>query len=326
MEADPTHLEQSFAEDVAPAIKGQRVFVTGGNGFLGQYVVAAFRQAGAEVLAPRSSEVDLTDPHQIAQYLMTHRPDAIVHLAAACGGIGANVAEPARFLYENALMGLQLLEQARLAEVDRFVLISTTCAYPQNAPLPLREDTLWDGPPTGATGPYGMAKRLLHEAVATYEHQYGLRGSVLIPANLYGPGDHFDPANSHVVAAMIRRYTEAARDGAPHITNWGTGQPTREFLHVRDAARAIVRATAFQQGSLPVNLGTGVETSIKSLAEMIAHSAGYLGEIRWDTDKPDGQPRRFLDVSRAQDFGFQAEVALADGLAETIGWYLRSFH
>ncbi len=325
MTDEARHLRQEIAADVVDALAGKRVFVTGGGGFLGRYVVSAFQQTGALVLAPSSRELDLTEQDAVASYLDREKPDAIVHLAAACGGIGANVAQPARFLYENALMGLILIEQARRAQVGKFVLISTTCAYPQDAPLPLQEDSIWAGPPTGATGPYGMAKRLLHEAVATYRQQYGLQGNVLVPANLYGPEDHFDPENSHVVAAMIRRYCEASREQRPVITNWGSGAPTREFLHVRDAARGIVRATALHGDTAPVNLGTGIETSIRELAESIAKAAGYKGRIEWDTSKPDGQPRRVLDVSRARTFGFQASISLSDGINETIAWYRTAF-
>ncbi len=300
---------------------GRRVLVTGGHGFLGRNVVAGLRAGGAEVSAPRRAEFDLTEQAAVRRLLESARPQQIIHLAAACGGIGANVANPGRFLYENAVMGLHLLEAARMAAVEKLVLISTTCAYPQDAPLPLSEDDLWAGKPTGATGPYGMAKRLLHEAVAAYGEQYGRRDVVLLPANLYGPEDHFDPAHSHVVAALIRRYVEAAQAGAPEVVNWGSGTPSREFLHVRDAARGILLATARRAETAPVNLGTGVETPIKALAAQIAAAAGYRGVTRWDISKPDGQPRRVLDVSRARTFGFEAEISLAEGITETVEWF-----
>lgn len=299
----------------------RRVLVTGGHGFLGRYVVASLRASGADVSAPRSSDFDLTEQHAVRRLLDTTRPQQIIHLAAACGGIGANVENPGRFLYENAVMGLHLLEAARQTSVEKLVLISTTCAYPRDAPLPLSEDDLWSGKPTGATGPYGMAKRLLHEAVAAYAAQYDQRGVVLLPANLYGPEDHFDPAHSHVVAALIRRYVEATAAGTPEVVNWGSGTPSREFLHVRDAARGILLAAARRDDTAPVNLGTGIETPIKSLAELIAQAAGYPGVTRWDTTKPDGQPRRVLDVSRARSFGFAAQIPLADGIAETVAWF-----
>lgn len=297
------------------------VMVTGGRGFLGRSVCATLRAAGARVIALGRADGDLTEQADVRRLFAAHAPSVVIHLAAACGGIGANVASPGRFLYANAAMGLAVIEAARRAAVEVFTLISTTCAYPRTAPIPLREETLWDGPPTGATGPYGMAKRLLHEAVRQYHRQYGLTGITLIPANLYGPEDHFDPENSHVVAALVRRYVEAAARDAEAVINWGTGRPTREFLHVRDAARGIVMATARHRDPQPVNLGTGVETSIAALAGMIARSAGYTGRIEWDTTRPDGQPRRSLDVSRARAFGFEAQIPLEVGLAETVAWY-----
>jgi len=300
---------------------GRRVLVTGGHGFLGRNVVACLRASGAEVIAPRRTACDLVEQAQVRALLSEARPRQVIHLAAACGGIGANVANPGRFLYENALMGLHLIEAARQAKVEKLVLISTTCAYPQDAPLPLSEDSLWDGKPTGATGFYGMAKRLLHEAVAAYGHQYGFNGVVLIPANLYGPEDHFDPAHSHVVAALIRRYVEATDAALPEVVNWGSGRPSREFLHVRDAARGIVLAAAAHADPAPVNLGTGIETPIGQLAEMVSRAAGYPGVTRWDTTKPDGQPRRVLDVSRAQAFGFRAAIPLDQGIHETVAWF-----
>ncbi len=302
----------------------RRVLVTGGHGFLGRYTVAALRDAGHDVLAPRRAEYDLTEQTAVRATIAEQAPQTVVHLAAACGGIGANVANPGRFLYENALMGLMLLDACRQGGVERLVLISTTCAYPQDAPLPLNEGDFWSGPPTGATGPYGMAKRLLHEACATYERQYGFQSVVLVPANLYGPEDHFDPESSHVVPALIRRFVEAADAGVSSVTNWGTGKATREFLHVRDAAAGIVAACdpARAVDSRPINLGTGRETSIGELTRVIADAAGYRGEVCWDVTKPDGQPRRFLDVTRAREvLGFTAAVGLAEGIAETVGWW-----
>jgi GDP-L-fucose synthase len=299
-----------------------RIAVTGGTGFLGRHVCRELAARGHEVAALGRRDHDLTEQADVRRLFAERRPEVLVHLAAAVGGIGANVANPGRFLSENALMGLLLLEEGRRAGVGRTVLASTTCAYPRDAPLPLREDDLWAGPPVGATGPYGMAKRLLHEALAGYRKQYGTRGAVLILANLYGPEDHFDEETSHVIPALIRRYVEAAAAGTPSVTNWGTGTPTREFLHVRDAARAIATAAERQDDPVPMNIGTGRETSIRELTSLIADLTGYRGEVLWDPSKPDGQPRRYLDVTRARELlGFTASIALADGLRETVDWF-----
>jgi GDP-L-fucose synthase len=303
-------------------LAGRRVAVTGGRGFLGRFVCRALDERGADVAPLDRDDYDLIEQADVRRLYAERRPSVVVHLAAACGGIGANVANPGRFLYENAVMGLMLLEEARRAGLDKLVLISTTCAYPRDAPLPLRETSFWDGPPVGATGPYGMAKRLLHEACATYRGQYGLRSAVLVPSNLYGPEDHFDEERSHVIPALVRRFVEAAESDAPSVMNWGTGRPTREFLHVADAARAIALAAERLDEPGPVNLGTGVETSIADLTRVVADAVGYRGRLEWDTSKPDGQPRRFLDVSRARELlGFEAEIPLEAGIRETVEWY-----
>ncbi len=311
---EPSVVDPAFYAD-------RRVVVTGGTGFLGRYVCRTLEASGADVAALGSKDYDLTEQSSVRRLFAELQPQVVIHLAAACGGIGANISNPGRFLYENAFMGLLLLEESRLAGIEKLVLISTTCAYPRDAALPLTESDLWNGPPVGATGPYGMAKRLLHEALMNYSRQYGMRGAVLLPANLYGPEDHFDPENSHVVAALIRRFVEATQGDTPAVTNWGTGRCTREFMHVHDAARAIVLAAARQSNPTPINLGTGVETSIKALSDLIADAAGYQGQVAWDTDKPEGQPRRFLNVDKARAFGFEAEISLADGLKETVDWF-----
>lgn len=302
-------------------LRGKRIVVTGGRGFLGQHVVRALEAEGAEVTPLGRRDYDLIEQVDIRRLYAELDPEIVIHLAAAVGGIGANVAHPARFLYENALMGLLLLEEGRRVGLEKFVLISTTCAYPKDAPLPMREADIWGGPPVGATGPYGVAKRMLHEAVRTYKQEHGLNGIVLLLSNLYGPGDHYEEDKSHVIPALIRRYIEAIEAGAPSVTNWGTGSPTREFIHVHDAARAIVLAAARHDDPAPVNIGTGVETSIRALTEEIAALTGYRGAVAWDATKPDGQPRRFLDVSAARGFGFEAQIPLKEGLRATIEAY-----
>jgi GDP-L-fucose synthase len=311
------------SEDVS--LSGKRVVVTGGHGFLGVHTCRALESIGATVVPIGSSDFNLIEQCDVRRLYAELNPDIVVHLAAACGGIGANVENPGRFLYENAIMGLMLIEEAHQAGIDKLVLISTTCAYPKDAPLPLQEDSIWTGKPVGATGPYGMAKRLLHEACETYGRQYGLDTTVLVPANLYGPEDHFEEEKSHVIPAIIRRFVEAQEAGLEEVVNWGSGTPTREFLHVRDAARGIALAAATKTGPEPINLGTGVETSIADLTNTIADAVGYTGTLSWDTSKPDGQPKRYLDVTRAQErLGFRAEVPLATGIAETVAWYRSS--
>ena len=301
---------------------GPRTLVTGGRGFLGSAVVRRLQESGADVTAVGSADYDLTAESDVRRMFGDVRPDVVVHAAAAVGGIGANVANPGRFLYANALMGLMVLEAARRSGVGKFVLISTTCSYPAVVPLPMSEQDIWAGRPAGATGPYGMAKRLLHEACATYEAQYGFDSTVLVMANLYGPGDHVRQ-HGHVVPMMIDRFAVAKESNAPVVTNWGTGNATREFLHVDDAARAIVLAVGRSTGAPPINVGTGVQTSIRELSDQIQAVVGYRGEVRWDATKPDGQARRYLDVTRAAEvLGWRAEIELSAGLADAVLHYL----
>jgi GDP-L-fucose synthase len=306
-------------------VSGKRVLVTGGWGFLGSAVCLALASSGAKPLRTGSRDFDLTEQSEVRRMYAELEPAAVVHTAAAVGGIGANVANPGKFLYQNALMGLMLLEEGRRAQIEKFVLISTGCTYPEDAPLPMTERAIWSGKPTGATGPYGLAKRLLHEACSTYEQQYQMSLAVLVMANLYGPGDNFSPETGHVIPSIVRRYLEAKQSGAPVVTNWGTGSPTREFLHVRDAARAIIDGLVIDTGASPINIGTGVETSIREVSSIVQRAVGYTGLVRWDDSKPDGQPRRYFDVSVAERIlNFRASTALDQGIYETVDWFRNS--
>jgi GDP-L-fucose synthase len=299
--------------------------VTGGSGFLGSAVVTRLRGAGAtEVFVPRSSEFDLRTRDGIARALADDKPDLIVHLAAVVGGIGANRANPGRFFYENAIMGIELMEQARLAGVAKFVGVGTVCSYPKFTPVPFREDDLWNGYPEETNAPYGLAKKMLLVQGQAYRDQYGFNAIHLLPVNLYGPGDNFNPESSHVIPALIRKCLEARDRGDAYVEVWGTGAASREFLYVEDAARGIVLAAERYDGRDPVNLGVGSEITIRDLTELIARVTGFTGEIRWDPSKPDGQPRRALDTSRARErFGFVAGTGFEDGLRATIEWYER---
>jgi len=302
---------------------GRRVMVTGGAGFLGRAVVARLQASGADDLfVPRSATYDLRTREGIDRALGDARPDLVIHLAAVVGGIGANRENPGRFFYENAVMGIQLMEQARLAGVSKFVQIGTVCSYPKHTPVPFREEDLWNGFPEETNAPYGLAKKMLLVQGQAYRQQYGFNVIHLIPVNLYGPGDSFDPASSHVIPGLVRKCVDARDAGEEHIEVWGTGEASREFLYVEDAAEGIILAAERYDGADPVNLGVGREITIRELVHLIADLTGFTGEIRWDSSKPDGQPRRSLDTTRARDlFGFKASTGLENGLRRTIESY-----
>ena len=304
-------------------LAAKRVMVTGGSGFLGGFVLEKLKARGCEsVFAPRSHEFDLTRASDIARALSVFEPQVIVHLAAVVGGIGANLDEPGRFFYENAVMGIELIEQSRRAGVEKFVCVGTVCAYPKFAQVPFTEDGIWDGYPEETNAPYGIAKKAMLVQLQAYRQQYGMNGIFLLPANLYGPEDNFDLRTSHVIPAMIRKFIEARDSGQPSVTLWGTGSPSREFLFAEDAAEGIVLAAERYDGPEPVNLGAGFEITIRDLAEKIASATDFTGDIVWDDSMPDGQPRRSLDTRRAREsFGFQAAVGLDEGLRRTIDWF-----
>jgi GDP-L-fucose synthase len=301
----------------------KRIMVTGGGGFLGSFVLEALAARGCtKVYAPRRADYDLTREADIVAALDEGRPDIVIHLAAVVGGIGANRAEPGRFFYENAMMGIQLIEQARLSGVGKFVCLGTVCAYPKFTPVPFSEDEIWNGYPEETNAPYGLAKKMLLVQLQSYRQQYGMDGVFLLPVNLYGPRDNFDPASSHVIPAIIRKCVEAKRSGAPSITLWGTGTASREFLYAADAAEAICLAAERYDEPEPINIGAGFEITIRELAEKIAELTGFTGELIWDASQPDGQPRRKLDTTRAKEcFGFEATTGFDDGLRTTIDWF-----
>jgi GDP-L-fucose synthase len=307
-------------------LAGARVVVTGGTGFLGRCVAGEIERAGARVAAVGSADYDLRSRAEIDRLLRDSMPDAVVHLAAVTGGIGANRAEPGTFFYDNAVMGIELLESCRTHRIDKVVVAGTVCAYPKYTRTPFREEDLWEGYPEETNAPYGLAKKMLLVQGQAYREQYGLNAVHLLVVNLYGPGDNFDLASSHVIPAMIRRFVDAQRNGAPEVVLWGDGSPTREFLHVRDAARAFRLALERYDGPDPVNVGSGWEISIRDLASKVAAAVGYAGSVSWDTSKPNGQPGRRLDTSRARElFGFEASTAFDQGLAETVAWYRDEF-
>jgi GDP-L-fucose synthase len=306
-------------------LQGATVVVTGGTGFLGRHVCDELARAGAKVEPVGRARYDLRRRAQIDQMLADTRPDAVVHLAAVVGGIGANRAHPGQFLYENAIMGLELLEACRVTKIAKTVVTGTVCAYPKHTPVPFREEHLWDGYPEETNAPYGLAKRLLLAQCQAYRAEYGMNAIYLLPVNLYGPGDNFDLETSHVIPAMIRKFAEARAAGARSVTLWGDGSPTREFLYVEDAARAFRLALEKYDGPEPINLGSGEEISIKELAGSVAQAIGYMGELAWDTSRPNGQPRRVLNTARAQDLiGFTKKVSLHEGISLVLNWYLRT--
>ena len=303
--------------------KGRRVVVTGGRGFLGRSVMALLDEKQPAVLTTfGSAEYDLRKQADVGRMYEDHRPDVVIHVAGITGGILASRDNPGRFFYDNAIMGIEMLEQARLHGVEKYVQIGSVCAYPKYAPVPMREEDLWNGYPEETNGPYGIAKKVLLVQSQAYRQQYGLNAIHLLLANLYGPGDRFDLATAHVIPSLIRKCLEAARNGHPTIEVWGTGNASREFLYVDDAARAIVLATETYNEAEPINVGSAREITIRELVETIAKVTGFTGELVWDPSKPDGQPRRKLNVDRAREaFGFASEMSLEDGLKRTVNWY-----
>jgi GDP-L-fucose synthase len=297
--------------------------VTGGSGFLGRSVVAKLRERGVrEIFVPRKADYDLVDRAAARRAIADSRPDVILHLAAIVGGIGANMEQPGRFFFDNLMMGVQLMEEARLAGVEKMVAVGTICAYPKHTPLPFSEDTIWDGYPEETNAPYGLAKKMLLVQAQAYRQQYGFNAVFPVPVNLYGPEDNFDPRSSHVIPALIKKLVDARETGAPAVPVWGDGTASREFLYVDDAAEGLVLMTERYDSPEPVNLGSGQEIMIRDLAQLIAELTGYQGRIELDPSKPNGQPRRCLDVSRAErEFGFRAKTDFRTGLRQTIAWY-----
>ena len=303
--------------------RDRRVCVTGGAGFLGSFIIEKLNQRGVQdIFIPKIQDYDLVQHEAILRLLDDARPDIIIHLAAHVGGIGANREHPAEFFYDNLMMGVQLMHEAWKQGVSKFVAIGTVCAYPKFTPVPFKEDDLWLGYPEETNAPYGLAKKMLLVQAQAYREQYGYNAIYLLPVNLYGPRDNFDPRSSHVIPALIRRVIEAQEAGVDEVVVWGDGSPTREFIYAEDAAEGIVRATELYNGPEPVNIGSGNEISIKDLAELIGRLVGYQGRFVWDTSKPNGQPRRALDTSRAENyFGFRAQTNFEEGLRRTIDWY-----
>ena len=304
----------------------RRVVVTGGAGFLGGYVIKGLQKRGCKNIGvPKIEDYDLVNLKDITEMYDDMKPDIVIHLAAVVGGIGANREHPGEFFYKNLMMGVQLIEQGRIRNIEKFVAIGTVCAYPKFTPMPFKEEDLWNGYPEETNAPYGLAKKMLLVQSQAYRAEFGFNSIFLLPVNLYGPGDNFDPASSHVIPALIKKCVDAIGRGADHIDCWGTGKVSREFIYAADAAEGILLATEHFNGAEPVNIGAGFEITIKSLAEKIVQLTGFKGGIRWDSSKPDGQPRRRLDVSKAKEyFGFEAKTSFDEGLKATIDWYMAS--
>jgi GDP-L-fucose synthase len=313
---------------VSSFFKDRRVVVTGGAGFLGGYVTKGLQKRGCKnILVPKIEDYDLVNINDLVRMYEDMKPDIVIHLAAVVGGIGANREHPGEFFYKNLMMGVQLIEQGRLCNIEKFVAIGTICAYPKFTPVPFKEENLWDGYPEETNAPYGLAKKMLLVQSQAYRAEYGFNSIFLLPVNLYGPGDNFNPASSHVIPALIKKCVDAIEDGADHIECWGTGKVSREFIYAADAAEGILLATEHYNGAEPVNIGAGFEIMIKELVEKIVSLTGFKGKIKWDSSKPDGQPRRRLDVSKAKKyFGFEAKTSFDEGLKATVEWYLANKH
>jgi GDP-L-fucose synthase len=306
--------------------KDRRIVVTGGAGFLGSYIIEGLQKRGCKnILVPKIEDYNLVNLPDVIRMYDDMKPDIVIHLAAVVGGIGANRQHPGKFFYENLMMGVQLIEQARLRNLEKFVAIGTVCSYPKFTPVPFKEDDLWNGYPEETNAPYGLAKKMLLVQSQSYRTEYGLNSIFLVPVNLYGPGDNFNPSSSHVIPALIKKCVDAIDAGDDHIVCWGTGKASREFIYADDAAEGILLATERYNGPQPVNIGAGFEITIKDLAEKIVKLTDFKGQIRWDSSKPDGQPRRRLDVSRAKQlFGFEAQMSFDEGLKRTIDWFLEN--
>ena len=307
--------------------KEKRITVTGGDGFLGRYIVKRLKEKGCEnIFIPKIEEYDLTDISAIKRMYKDSKPDILIHLAAKVGGIGANREKPGEFFYDNLIMGIHLMEEGRKQNIEKFVGLGTICCYPKFTPVPFKEENLWNGYPEETNAPYGLAKKMLLVQAQSYRQQYGFNAIFLMPVNLYGPGDSFDPKKSHVIPALIKKCFDAIREGKKEIIVWGTGKPTREFLYVEDAAEAIILATKEYNKPEPVNIGVGFEISIKDLVKLIAKLTGFEGRIKWDISKPDGQPRRCLDTSKAKkEFSFIAKTDFKEGIKRTIQWYKENY-